>query len=200
MAVVYTLTDNNELKINYEATTDKATPINLTNHTYFNLSGKKEQSILGHIIMINADSYTAVDKDLTPTGEFTKVAGSAMDFTKPKNIGQDIAKVKEGGGYDHNFVLSDTTNNLKLAATLHDPNSGRFMEVLTTEPGIQFYSGNFLDGTLVGKNGYAYKKNDGLCLETQHFPDSPNHKNFPSTILRPKEKYESTTVYKFSVK
>lgn len=198
--VTYKLTDANELKIDYEATTDKPTPVNLTNHSYFNLSADKKKGILDHVIMINADGYTAVDKDLTPTGETIKVAGTEMDFTTPKKIGQDISRVKEGGGYDHNYVLRDWDGSLKMAATLHDPESGRMMEVWTTEPGIQFYSGNFLDGKLVGKKGDAYQKNDGLCLETQHFPDSPNHQNFPSTILRPGKLYKSSTVYKFSVK
>lgn len=200
VSVTYKLTDANEIKIDYKATTDKATPVNMTNHSYFNLSADKDQSILDHVIMINADGYTAVDQDLTPTGETTKLAGTEMDFIKPKRIGKDIAKVKEGGGYDHNFVLRDASNTLKQAATLHDPKSGRFLEVLTTEPGIQFYSGNFLDGKLKGKNGDAYKKNDGLCLETQHFPDSPNHPIFPSTILVPGKELVSTTVYKFSVR
>jgi aldose 1-epimerase len=200
VTVIYQVTDASELKIDYAATTDRATPVNLTNHTYFNLGANKDQGILDHLIMINADGYTAVDKDLTPTGETLKVAETEMDFTKPKKIGQDISKVKEGGGYDHNYVLRDQSNTLKLAATLYEPNTGRFMEVFTTEPGIQFYSGNFLDGKLVGKNGDAYSKNDGLCLETQHFPDSPNHADFPSTILRPGQKYASSTVYKFSVK
>lgn len=200
VTVIYELTESNELKIAYEATTDKATPVNLTNHSYFNLSADKNQGILDHILMINADFYTAVDKDLTPTGESLKVAGTEMDFTKPKAIGKDISKVKEGGGFDHNYIINKADRALKLAATLHEPKSGRYMEVLTTEPGIQFYSGNFLDGKLMGKKGDAYKKNDGLCLETQHFPDSPNHKNFPSTILRPGEKYQSQTVYKFGIK
>ena len=200
VAVTYSLTDKNELKIDYDASTDKATPVNLTNHSYFNLSADKEQGILDHVLMINAEGYTLVDKDLTPTGEAKKVAGTEMDFTKPKRIGQDIGSVKEGGGYDHNYILKDSSNTLKQAATLHEPKSGRFMEVWTTEPGIQFYSGNFLDGKLVGKGADAYKKNDGLCLETQHFPDSPNHPNFPSTILKPGEKYTSSTVYKFSTK
>jgi aldose 1-epimerase len=149
--------------------------------------------------MINADEVTEVDVDLTPTGKLTKIAGTEMDFTKPKRIGLDIGKVKEGGGYDHNYVLRGKQGVLREAAKLVDPSSGRTLEVWTTEPGLQFYSGNFLDGKLTGKNGDAYVKNDGLCLETQHFPDSPNHANFPSTILRPGNKYTSTTVYKFGV-
>lgn len=198
--VTYTLTDNNELKIDYVATTDKATPVNLTNHSYFNLSADKSQSILNHELMINADAYTMVDKDLTPTGEQKAVKGTEMDFTKSKVIGKDIAAVKEGGGFDHNWILRDQSKAMKLAATLYDPKSGRMMEVMTMEPGIQFYSGNFLDGKLVGKNGDAYLKNDGLCLETQHFPDSPNHPNFPTTTLKPGETYKTSTVYKFSTK
>lgn len=198
--VIYTLTNDNELKIDYEASTNKPTPVNLTNHSYFNLTGDKNKTILDHEIMINASEYTAVDKDLTPTGELKKVAATEMDFTSPKKIGKDIGKVKEGGGYDHNYVLNGKKGEMKLAATLYEPNSGRLMEVRTTEPGIQFYSGNFLDGKLVGKNKDAYARNDGLCLETQHFPDSPNHANFPSTILRPGETYKSSTSYRFTLK
>lgn len=200
VTVTYELTENNELKIEYLAETDKATPLNLTQHSYFNLSADAGQTILDHEIMINSDEITEVDSDLTPTGKFKKVAGTEMDLTKPKKIGQDIGKIKEGGGYDHNYVLRGKMGDLRQAATLHDPKSGRFMEVWTTEPGIQFYSGNFLDGKLKGKNGDMYAKNDGLCLETQHYPDSPNHANFPSTILKPGNKYMSSTVYKFSVK
>lgn len=200
VTVTYELTDKDEWKIDYLAVTDKATPLNLTQHSYFNLSADKNQTILDHMIQINADETTEVDKDLTPTGKLVKVAGTEMDLTRPKRIGQDIGKVKQGGGYDHNWVLRGKTGELREAATLHDPKSGRFMEVWTTEPGIQFYAGNFLDGKLTGKNGDAYVKNDGLCLETQHFPDSPNHANFPSTILKPGNKYTSTTIYKFGVK
>ncbi|MFL5785775.1 MAG: aldose epimerase family protein [Bacteriovoracaceae bacterium] len=200
VTVTYELTDKDELKINYLAETDKATPLNLTQHTYFNLSADKNQTILNHQIMINGDEITEVDSDLTPTGKLVPVKGTVMDLTKPTTIGDGIGKVKEGGGYDHNWVLRGKAGELKEAATLYDPSSGRFMEVWTTEPGLQFYSGNFLDGKLTGKNGDAYVKNDGLCLETQHFPDSPNHPNFPSTILRPGNKYTSTTVYKFAVK
>ncbi len=200
VTVTYELNDKDEWKIDYLAETDKATPLNLTQHTYWNLSADKGSTILDHELMINADEITVVDKDLTPTGELKKVSKTVMDFTKPKVIGLDIAKVTEGGGFDHNWVLRGKMGELRQAATLYHPKSGRFMEVLTTEPGIQFYSGNFLDGKLTGKNGDAYVKNDGLCLETQHYPDSPNHPNFPSTILRPGNKYTSTTVYKFSVK
>ena len=189
--VTYELTDANELKIDYLAETDQATPLNLTQHTYWNLSGETGSPILDHEIMINADEITEVDNDLTPTGKLLKVSGTEMDLTKPKKV---------RSGFDHNFVLRGKTGELRQAATLYHPKSGRFMEVLTTEPGIQFYTGNFLEGKLKGKNDYAYVKNDGLCLETQHFPDSPNHPNFPTTILRPGNKYTSSTVYKFSVK
>ncbi|HXH29206.1 MAG TPA: aldose epimerase family protein [Bacteriovoracaceae bacterium] len=197
--VTYTLTAQNELKIDYEASTSKATPINLTHHSYFNLSADKNETIVDHELMINADKYTVVDKDLTPTGELKDVKGTVMDFTTSHKIGKDIAKV-EGGGYDHNYVLRNTDGSMKQAAVLYHPKSGRQMEVLTTEPGIQFYSGNFLDGKLMGKNGDGYVKHDGLCLETQHFPDSPNHPKFPNTILKPGTTYKSQTVYKFSVK
>lgn len=200
VTVTYSLTENNEFKIDYNATTDKATPINLTNHSYFNLSADKNRSILDHELMINADAYTLVDRDLTPTGEQKNVKGTEMDFTKAKIIGKDIKAVKEGGGFDHNWILRDQSKTMKLAATLYEPKSGRFMEVFTMEPGIQFYSGNFLDGKFTGKAGDAYQKNDGLCLETQHFPDSPNHANFPDTILKPGETYTTSTVYKFSTK
>ncbi len=198
--VIYELTDNDEIKVSYLAETDKATPLNLTQHSYFNLSADAGQTILDHVLMINSDEVTQVDKDLTPTGKMQKVNWTEMDFNDPKAIGEDISKVKEGGGYDHNYVLRGKMGELKMAATLHHPNSGRFMEVWTTEPGLQFYSGNFLNGKLKGKNGDLYLKNDGLCLETQHYPDSPNNANFPSTILKPGNKYTSTTVYKFSVK
>lgn len=198
--VTYTLTENNGIKIDYSAITDKTTHVNLTNHSYFNLSGDNNSSILGHEIMINADQYTVVDSDLTPTGQLKHVKGSEMDFTSSKKIGQDILKVKEGGGYDHNYVLRDWNGSLKQAAILYEPVSGRMLEVLTTEPGLQFYSGNFLDGSLIGKNNDVYQKHDGLCLETQHFPDSPNHHDFPSTLLNPGEGFSSTTIYKFSVK
>jgi aldose 1-epimerase len=198
--VTYTLNDNNEWKIDYVATTDKPTVLNLTQHSYFNLSADKNQTILDHIISINADKTTVVDNDLTPTGEIKDVTGTVFDLRKPERIGDDIGKVPQGGGYDHNWVLNGKMGEMKLAATLLEPKSGRYMEVSTTEPGLQFYSGNFLDGKLRGKNGDAYVKNDGLCLETQHFPDSPNHSHFPTTVLRPGETYKSSTVYKFSTR
>jgi aldose 1-epimerase len=196
--VIYTLTPANELKIEYNATTDKPTPVNLTNHSYFNLSAGRDSTILGHQLMLNADRFTAVDATLIPTGELPAVKGTAMDFTTPTTIGTDIAKV--AGGYDHNWVLNTNPDSIGLAATLYHEGTGRFMEVFTTQPGIQFYTGNFLDGTLIGKGGRKYIQHAGLCLETQHFPDSPNRPSFPNTILRPGEKYHEITIYKFSVR
>ncbi len=195
--VVYTLTDNNEVKMEYNVTTDKATHQNLTNHSYFNLSGGQAEDALGHVVMIDADRYTVVDAGLIPTGENRKVAGSAMDFTSPQPIGARIAQVE--GGYDHNWVLNNTNGTLTKVITVHEPMSGRFMEVFTTEPGVQFYSGNFLDGSLSSR-GKTFKKHYGFCLETQHFPDTPNQPSFPSTLLKPGETYTSTTVYKFSAR
>jgi aldose 1-epimerase len=195
--VKYILNNKNELKLYYEATTDKATVLNLTHHTYFNLSGAKED-VLNHELTLVADSITPVDSTLIPTGKIDAVAGTAFDFIQAHKIGERIANVK--GGYDHNFKLSRKGADLELAAVLYDATSGRVMETYTTEPGIQFYSGNFLDGTLTGKGNIVYKQHFGLCLETQHFPDSPNKPNFPSTVLKPGEKYTQVTVYKFSVK
>jgi aldose 1-epimerase len=203
--VVYTLTGDNALKLEYTATTDKATPINLTSHGYFNLSAGVDSTILNHRLMINADKYTPVDDKLIPTGKMDPVKGTAMDFTTAKAVGQDIAQVK--GGYDHNWILREGIYDksvgpkLEMAAILSDNASGRVMEVWTTEPGVQFYTGNFLDGTLTNtKGGKKYVKHSALCLETQHFPDSPNQPGFPTTILKPGETYKHTTVYKFSVK
>lgn len=197
--VVYTLLPDNSLKIDYTATTDKATPVNLTSHCYFNLSAGVDSTILNHQLQMAADRYTPVNETLIPTGQIANVKGTPMDFTIAKPIGRDIQQVK--GGYDHNWVLNKTGNAMESVANLYDSISGRYMEVLTTEPGLQFYSGNFLDGTLTGtKSGQRYEKHAALCLETQHFPDSPNQPSFPNTILQPGETYRHTTIYKFSTR
>jgi aldose 1-epimerase len=199
--VTYTLTDQNELIFDYEATTDKATPINLTQHTYFNLAGDGHGDILGHVLRLNASRFTPVDKDLIPTGELHTVHGSPLDFTKPIAIGEHINDKDEqlvfAGGYDHNYVIDRAEDGMTLTARVEEPTTGRVMEVYTTEPGVQFYTGNFLDGTITGKQGHVYNKRTGFTLETQHYPDSPNHPEFPSTILRPGQTFHSRTSYKF---
>lgn len=195
--VTYTLTDDGELLIDYSAETDKTTVVNLTNHSYFNLTGDASKTILDHTLQVNADKYTPVDKGLIPTGELKAVQETAFDFLQAHKIGERITAVD--GGYDHNFVLSRKSKGLELVATLADSVSGRKLEVFTEEPGLQFYSGNFLDGTFKTSNGKAINKYAALCLETQHFPDSPNQPTFPSTLLKPGEKYHTVTKYKVSI-
>ena len=202
VTVTYSLTPKNELKIDYAASTDKDTVLNLTNHSYFNLAGQGEGNILSHLMMINADRFTPVDATLIPTGELKGVAGTPLDFRKPTAIGAridaDDQQMKFGRGYDHNFVLNRKGGGLILAARVTEPSSGRVLEVLTTQPGLQFYTGNFLDGTLHGKAGKVYPRRSAFCMETQHFPDSPNQPQFPTTVLKPGEHFQSTTVFRFS--
>jgi aldose 1-epimerase len=197
VTVLYSLTEDNEFKAEFTATTDKPTVVNLAHHTYWNLRGPAAGDVLGHELMLNADKYTPVDEGLIPTGELKAVEGTPFDFTEAKPIGKEIGKVK--GGYDHNFVLNGyEPGKVRLAARVTEPATGRVMEIHTDQPGIQFYSGNFLDGTITGKGGVAYERHDGFCLETQHYPDSPNQPDFPSVTLKPGETYKHVMIHAFS--
>ena len=200
----YMLTDDNELKIDYEITTDKACHINITNHSYFNLRGEGNGDILDHVLVINADKSTPVNSEMIPTGEIVDIRGTDLDFTSPHSIGERIESQNQqlvfGSGYDFNYVINKADGELAFAASAYEPESGRYMEVFTTEPGVQLYTGQHLKGTEVGKAGVAYTKLTGFCLETQHFPDSPNQPAFPSTLVQPGETFKSTTIYRFSVK
>ncbi|SPF42857.1 Aldose 1-epimerase [Candidatus Sulfotelmatobacter kueseliae] len=204
--VTYMLTDTNELILDYEATTDKATPINVSQHSYFNLAGEGNGDILNHEVMLNADRFTPVDQKLIPTGELRAVKGTPLDFTKPTRVGSRIDdnydQLTLAHGYDHNWIINrkGADKGLVLAARVYEPTTGRVLEVSTTQPAVQFYTGNFLDGTVTGKHGHVYQRRYGLCLETQHYPDSPNHPDFPSTILKPGETFRQKTVFKFSAK
>lgn len=204
VTVTYTLTNNNELRIDYKGTTDKPTILNPTHHSYFNLSGDFTQTILDHLLTIESDSITPVDKELITTGKFQSVTNTPFDFRNPTAIGKRINDKNEqltfGKGYDHNWVLKNYDKNVRQVAELYEPKSGRVMIVLTDQPGLQFYSGNFLDGTIKGKSGISYQHRTGLCLEAQCYPDSPNKPNFPSVVLRPGEEYNQTTIYRFSIK
>jgi aldose 1-epimerase len=204
VTVRYWLTNDNAWKVEYEATTDKATPVNLTQHSYFNLKGEGVGDILDHILSLNAKRFTPTNADLIPTGELRSVSGTPFDFTQPHIIGERLGSADEqlklAGGYDHNWVIDRSGPGLISAATVYEPTSGRTLEVLTEEPGVQFYCGNFMKGDQVGKTGQTYPHRGGFCLETQHFPDSPNHPYFPSTILRPGSRYHTSTVFKFSAK
>lgn len=202
VTAVYTLTADNALRLDYTATTDQDTVLNLTQHSYFNLAGKGD--ILGHVVYLNADKFTPVDSTLIPTGELKPVDGTPFDFCKPTAIGARVnaadEQIKFGGGYDHNWVINKSAGQLSLQARVTEPTSGRVLEVLSTEPGLQFYCGNFLDGTLKGKGGWVYQHRNGFCMEPQHYPDSPNQPKFPSVVLKPGQTYQNTIIYKFSVK
>jgi aldose 1-epimerase len=204
VTATYTLSNKNDLKLVYRAKTDKATIVNLTHHSYFNLAGQGSGDILNHLVTIHANKYTPVDKVLIPTGKLAAVKGTPFDFRKATPIGARINEVNEqlknGKGYDHNWIADKLPGHLGMIARVEEPNSGRVMEVISTEPGVQFYSGNFLDGTIIGKGNKVYGFRDGFCFEPQHFPDSPNHKNFPTTVLRPGETYKNTIIYRFSTK
>lgn len=204
ISVVYSLSEGNGIVMHYKARTDKATVVNLTNHTYFNLEGEGSETIAGHEVQINASGFTPVDEGAIPTGELREVEGTPFDFREAKAVGRDIGaddeQLRFGWGYDHNWVLDRKSDSVEPAATVYEPKSGRVLEVLTEEPAIQFYTGNFLDGGLTGKSGRTYGHRSGLCLETQHSPDSPNRPEWPSCILRPGDEYNTTTIYRFSVR
>lgn len=205
VTVTYELDQDNQITINYAATTDQTTTVNLTNHSYFNLNGEGRGDILDHILMIDAQAITPVDEGLIPTGALMPVAGTPFDFATAQSIGDRIddtsdLQISYGGGYDHNYVLNGADGSLKRIATAYASDSGIEMTVSSTEPGVQFYTGNFLDGTLIGKSGVSYQKRSGFCLETQHYPDSPNQPNFPSTLLKPGQEYKSTTIYQFGIR
>jgi aldose 1-epimerase len=201
VTAIYILTADNGLRLDYTATTDKATLCNLTQHSYFNLAGKGD--VLNHLVYINADKFTPVDKTLIPNGELKPVVGTPFDFRKPTTVGArinaDDEQIKFGNGYDHNWVVNKPLGKLGLVVRVTEPATGRVMEVLSTEPGVQFYTGNFLDGSITGKGGWVYQRRNGLCFEPQHYPDSPNHPQFPSAELKPGETYHNTIIYKFSV-